>query len=110
MTEPTKRESIVIIGGGMSALTAAFELTSLPEWQRRYDITLYQMGHRLGGKGASGRNHKRFDRIFSGDVVRSHSAAISGSTRPPRSPMTVGDHLDPTAAATGIRRRRSPAA
>ncbi|MEZ4451299.1 MAG: NAD(P)-binding protein [Nannocystaceae bacterium] len=62
-TSPAKPEKIVIIGGGMSALTTAFELTSLPDWRSRYDITVYQMGHRLGGKGASGRNKRRFDRI-----------------------------------------------
>src|SRR4029079_2727636 len=28
-----------------------------------YDITLYQMGWRLGGKGASGRNREMADRI-----------------------------------------------
>lgn len=63
MTTSKGRETIVIIGGGVSALTTAFELTSLPNWQERFDITVYQMGHRLGGKGASGRNRRRFDRI-----------------------------------------------
>ncbi|MBL9101607.1 MAG: NAD(P)-binding protein [Myxococcales bacterium] len=47
----------------MAALTTAFELSSEPGWRDRYDITVYQMGHRLGGKGASGRNRERFDRI-----------------------------------------------
>lgn len=36
-------------------MAAALELTSEPDWQSRYDITVYQMGWRLGGKGASGR-------------------------------------------------------
>lgn len=58
-----KPERIVVVGGGMAALTTVFELTSRPDWRERYDITVYQMGHRLGGKGASGRNQKRFDRI-----------------------------------------------
>lgn len=56
-------ERIVILGGGIAALTAAFELTSQPGWEDRYAITLYQMGHRLGGKGASGRNAAKHDRI-----------------------------------------------
>ena len=47
---------IVILGGGMSSLVTAFELTSLPDWKDRYTITIYQQGWRLGGKGASGRN------------------------------------------------------
>lgn len=56
-------QRIVILGGGIAALSAAFELTSQPAWQERYAITLYQMGHRLGGKGASGRNAQKHDRI-----------------------------------------------
>jgi uncharacterized protein with NAD-binding domain and iron-sulfur cluster len=35
-------------------MTTAFEL-SRPEHRGRYEITVYQMGFRLGGKGASGR-------------------------------------------------------
>jgi uncharacterized protein with NAD-binding domain and iron-sulfur cluster len=35
-------------------VTAAFELTR-PEHQGRYEVTLYQLGWRMGGKGASGR-------------------------------------------------------
>lgn len=35
-------------------MTAAFELTQ-PALGGRYDVTVYQMGFRLGGKGASGR-------------------------------------------------------
>ena len=45
---------VAVIGGGCAALTAAFELTR-PELMGRYEVTVYQMGWRLGGKGASGR-------------------------------------------------------
>jgi uncharacterized protein with NAD-binding domain and iron-sulfur cluster len=45
---------VAVIGGGCAALTAAFEL-SRPGHAGRYDITVYQVGWRLGGKGASGR-------------------------------------------------------
>jgi uncharacterized protein with NAD-binding domain and iron-sulfur cluster len=45
---------VAIIGGGCAAITAAFELTR-PEHQDRYQVTVYQLGWRLGGKGASGR-------------------------------------------------------
>lgn len=45
---------VAIVGGGCAALTAAYEL-SRPEHKGRYQITVYQMGFRLGGKGASGR-------------------------------------------------------
>ncbi|GAB4291949.1 MAG: NAD(P)-binding protein [Oscillatoriaceae cyanobacterium] len=55
MTEPSKKK-IAILGGGMGSMVTAFELTSQPNWQDLYDITVYQVGWRLGGKGASGRN------------------------------------------------------
>ena len=45
---------VAIIGGGCASVAAAFEL-SRPEHGGRYQITLYQLGWRLGGKGASGR-------------------------------------------------------
>lgn len=45
---------VAIVGGGCAAITAAFEL-SRPELGGRFDIVLYQVGWRLGGKGASGR-------------------------------------------------------
>ncbi len=50
------KRRIAILGGGMASLTTAVELTSEPNWQERYEITVYQMGWRLGGKGASGRD------------------------------------------------------
>ncbi len=43
------------MGGGIAALTTAFELTSQPGWEKQYEITLYQMGWRLGGKCATAR-------------------------------------------------------
>jgi uncharacterized protein with NAD-binding domain and iron-sulfur cluster len=43
-----------VVGGGCAALSAAFELTR-PELEGRFGVTVYQMGFRLGGKGASGR-------------------------------------------------------
>jgi uncharacterized protein with NAD-binding domain and iron-sulfur cluster len=45
---------VAVIGGGCAALTAAFEL-SRAEHEGRYEVTVYQLGWRLGGKGASGR-------------------------------------------------------
>lgn len=49
-----EKRRIAIVGGGVSALTAAYELTR-PEHCGRYEVTVYQMGFRLGGKGASSR-------------------------------------------------------
>lgn len=46
---------VAVLGGGVAGLTAAFELTR-PELGNRFAVTVYQLGWRLGGKGASGRN------------------------------------------------------
>lgn len=56
-------QKIAILGGGIGALATAAELSNDPDWQKNYDITVYQMGWRLGGKGASGRNQAISDRI-----------------------------------------------
>lgn len=45
---------VAIIGGGCAAITAAYHLTSA-EQAGRFEVTVYQQGFRLGGKGASGR-------------------------------------------------------
>ena len=49
-------KKIAILGGGLGSLSTAFALTNESNWKERYEITIYQTGWRLGGKGASGRN------------------------------------------------------
>jgi uncharacterized protein with NAD-binding domain and iron-sulfur cluster len=49
-----ERVKVAVIGGGCAAMAAAFELTR-PSHAGRYEVTVYQVGWRLGGKGASGR-------------------------------------------------------
>jgi uncharacterized protein with NAD-binding domain and iron-sulfur cluster len=56
-------KKVAVLGGGIASLTAVFELTSQPNWQDAYDITVYQLGFRLGGKGASGVNREHHDRV-----------------------------------------------
>ena len=56
-------QKIAVLGGGIGSLSAVLEITSDPDWKQKYDITVYQMGWRLGGKGASGRNRNMHDRI-----------------------------------------------
>ena len=52
---------VTIVGGGCAAMAAAFELTR-PELGGRFEVTIYQVGWRLGGKGASGRGpHGRIE-------------------------------------------------
>lgn len=50
------RKKVLIIGGGIAGLSAAFELTRTAELRAKHDVTLYQVGWRLGGKCASGRD------------------------------------------------------
>lgn len=50
----SKPIEVAVIGGGCAGIAAAFEL-SRPEHRGRYHVTVYQLGWRLGGKGASGR-------------------------------------------------------
>ncbi len=57
------KEKIVVLGGGCSAMSAVFALTDRAGWQEHYDITVYQPGWRLGGKGAAGRNAAAGQRI-----------------------------------------------
>ena len=54
---------VAVIGGGPAGLTAAFELTATAALRARHEVTVYQPGWRLGGKGASGRNSAACDRI-----------------------------------------------
>ncbi len=60
---PTGRKKIAVIGGGVGAITACYAITQIPGWDQSYDITVYQLGWRCGGKGASGRNADRHQRI-----------------------------------------------
>jgi uncharacterized protein with NAD-binding domain and iron-sulfur cluster len=50
------KKKIAILGGGIAGLTTALELTQTPELRAKHDVTIYQLGFRLGGKLASGRN------------------------------------------------------
>lgn len=56
------RRKVAILGSGMGSLSTAFWLTSEPGWQEKYDVTIYQMGWRLGGKAASSRNPAQWHR------------------------------------------------
>jgi uncharacterized protein with NAD-binding domain and iron-sulfur cluster len=52
---------VAILGGGMASLTAAWEL-SRAECRDAFEVTVYQRGWRLGGKGASSRGvHGRIE-------------------------------------------------
>ena len=57
------RQKVAILGGGSASCSAALALTDQPGWKERYDVTIYQLGWRLGGKAASGRNRDYGHRI-----------------------------------------------
>ena len=57
------KEKIAVLGGGCAAMAAVFALTDRKDWRQKYEITVYQPGWRLGGKGASGRNARAGERI-----------------------------------------------
>jgi uncharacterized protein with NAD-binding domain and iron-sulfur cluster len=63
MPEATKKAKVAVLGGGVGSMVTAFELTSSAALREKYEVTVYQMGWRLGGKGASGRNMERQGRI-----------------------------------------------
>ncbi len=59
----SRPRKIAVLGGGAAALSAVHELTLEPDWRAKYDITVYQLGWRLGGKARSGRNRAKHDRV-----------------------------------------------
>lgn len=50
------KQRIAILGGGVAGLSAAYHLSRSADLRNRFDVTVYQMGWRLGGKIASGRD------------------------------------------------------
>jgi uncharacterized protein with NAD-binding domain and iron-sulfur cluster len=56
------RRRIAILGGGIAGLTAAYELTS-PDQPNPPEVTVYQLGWRLGGKCTSGRDPSAGSRV-----------------------------------------------
>jgi len=50
---------IAILGSGPAALATAYELTRRPDFEERFEIDIYAMGWRLGGKCASSRGEPR---------------------------------------------------
>jgi uncharacterized protein with NAD-binding domain and iron-sulfur cluster len=99
MAVQAKPQKIAILGGGIGALATAFELTSQEDWQERFDITIHQMGWRLGGKCASSRGVN--DRIeehgvhaFMGSYYNAlplMAACYAKLGRPPGAPLATFD-------------------
>jgi uncharacterized protein with NAD-binding domain and iron-sulfur cluster len=91
-----ERTKVAVLGGGVGSMVAAFELTR-PEYADRFEVTVYQLGWRLGGKGASGRDRANGDRIlehglhvwfgFYDQAWKAMRAAYEELGRPPGSPL-----------------------
>jgi uncharacterized protein with NAD-binding domain and iron-sulfur cluster len=58
-----KKTKVAILGGGAGAMAAAFALSATPERRAKYDVTVHQLGWRIGGKAASGRNASASQRV-----------------------------------------------
>ena len=96
-----KKTKIAVIGGGLGAMSAIYHIMQLPQATERYDITLYQTGWRLGGKGGSGVNTKRGYRIeehgihfwfgFYENGFRMMREAYQALDRPPGAPLATFD-------------------
>ena len=90
-----------MLGGGVGGITAAFELTATPELRERFEVTVYQLGWRIGGKGASGRNPSAANRIeehglhvwfgFYDNAFRLMRDAYEELGRPPDAPLATFD-------------------
>lgn len=59
----SERISVLVLGGGMAGLAAAFRLSDTPRKREQFRVTVLQQGWRLGGKGATGRDASRHQRI-----------------------------------------------
>lgn len=97
-----ERVKVAILGGGVAGLCAAFALSEIDPDGDRFDITLYQLGWRLGGKCASGRNAEFGQRIeehglhiwagFYENAFTIMRAALKALDRPPGTPQaSIGD-------------------
>jgi uncharacterized protein with NAD-binding domain and iron-sulfur cluster len=94
------KQKIAVLGSGVGSMVAAFALTA-PEVRDRYEVTVYQMGWRLGGKGASGRNADAGNRIeehglhiwmgFYENAFRVMRACYDELGRPPEKPLARWD-------------------
>lgn len=63
VNNPPPQKRVVILGGGCGGVATALWLSSSDELRRRFKVTLYSRGWRLGGKGASGRKADAGQRI-----------------------------------------------
>jgi uncharacterized protein with NAD-binding domain and iron-sulfur cluster len=67
---------VAILGGGCGGLAAAWRLTATPALRRRFEVTVYELGWQLGGKGASGRMPHPAGEAGRGQRIEEHGLHI----------------------------------
>ncbi len=55
-TGSRKKQRVCILGAGPAGLAAAYGLSASEDLRERYDVTIYQVGWRAGGKCSTGRS------------------------------------------------------
>ncbi|MEO8679661.1 MAG: NAD(P)-binding protein [Vicinamibacterales bacterium] len=95
------RQKVAILGGGAGSMTAAYYLSNTPELRERFDVTVYQIGWRLGGKGANGRRAEAGARIeehglhvwggFYHNAFKTMRACYADLNRPAGAPLATVD-------------------
>lgn len=63
---------VAILGGGCGGCAAAHALSKTPELRERFEVTIFEGSHRLGGKGATGRD----PRVEGGQAVLEHGLHV----------------------------------
>lgn len=94
-----KKTRIAILGGGAGAMAAAFALSATPERRAKYEVTVHQLGWRIGGKASSGRNpgaSQRVEELGSHVLLGSYEntfrlvrACYEELGRPPEAPLAT---------------------
>jgi uncharacterized protein with NAD-binding domain and iron-sulfur cluster len=59
----SERVRVLVLGGGMAGVSAAFRLSDTKAKRERFAITLLEASWRLGGKGATGRDPNCHQRV-----------------------------------------------
>jgi uncharacterized protein with NAD-binding domain and iron-sulfur cluster len=70
------RIRVAILGGGCGGLSAAWKLSATRALQEQYDVSVYQLGWQLGGKGASGRMPHGNGGVGVGQRIEEHGLHI----------------------------------
>jgi uncharacterized protein with NAD-binding domain and iron-sulfur cluster len=122
------RRRVLIVGGGLAGLSAAYELSRTPALREQWQVEVVEMGHRLGGRLASahrpeksGRNEEHglhvwfgfYDNAFrlADDVWRAYERPANSPWRSiddALRPIHFGDFALPHEGSYSIRRAYYP--